>query len=203
MSERRAPSDWPLHDLIAERWSPRAFADRAIEREKINALFEAMRWAPSSYNEQPWNLIVATKDQPDEYEQLLGCLVEFNQNWAKAAPLLMISVTSLRFARNEKPNAHAWHDVGLGLENLALQATSMGLVTHMMAGFDADKAREAFRIPESHEATTAIAVGYPGSPDDLPDDLRKQESGPRSRKPLDTFVFTGKFGQKSPLLGNG
>jgi len=202
MTDRKAPSDWPLHDLIAERWSPRAFADRPIEREKLMSLFEAVRWAPSCFNEQPWRLIVATKDDAAEYERLLGCLVEFNQGWANAAPVLMIAVASLEFERNSKPNAHAWHDVGLGLENLTIQAQSMGLAVHMMAGFDADKTRKTYGIPDNAAPTTAVALGYPGSPDDLSDDLREKEIAPRQRKPLNTFVFTGGWGKTSKILSD-
>src|SRR5438067_11420928 len=110
--EKPAPAEHPIHELIARRWSPRLFSDRAVEPEKLRSVLEAARWAPSSFNEQPWSFIVATKDDPAEYERLLGCLVEFNQGWAKAAPVLFISVASLRFSRNQKENRHGMHDVG-------------------------------------------------------------------------------------------
>ncbi|MBI1374866.1 MAG: nitroreductase [Phycisphaera sp.] len=200
MPDNKAPSDWPLHDLIAARWSPRAFEDRAVEHKKLMSLLEAMRWAPSCFNEQPWRLLVATKDDPTEYERMLGCLVEFNQGWAKAAPVLMIAVASLEFERNGKPNAHGWHDVGLGLENMALQATSMGLQIHMMAGFDTAKARAVYGIPDNAAPTTAIAIGYPGDANDLSADLRDKETAPRERRELESIVFSGRWGKTSSLL---
>src|SRR5215208_4639816 len=111
--ERLRDAAHPIHDLLRRRWSPRAFADRPVEREKLLSVMEAARWAPSSFNEQPWSFLVATKDRPDEHARMLECLAEKNQTWAKAAPVLMISVASLHFARNGKPNRHALHDVGL------------------------------------------------------------------------------------------
>lgn len=198
--ENPAPNEHPIHELIQRRWSPRAFADRAVDKATLLSLLEAARWAPSSYNEQPWSFLVATRDQPDEFQRLLSCLVEFNAGWAQHAPVLMLSVASLQFQRNAKPNRHALHDVGLAAENLVLQCTAMGLVAHQMAGFDADKARELYQIPETHEPVAAIALGYPGEPASLPDPLRERELEPRTRKALDEFVFTGRWGEVSALL---
>src|ERR1700722_9116174 len=130
--EKPAETKYPIHDLLAHRWSPRAFADRAIEPGALGSLLEAARWAPSCFNEQPWVFLVATKEAPEEFEKMLGCLVEFNQSWVKAAQVLMISVARLHFARNNKPNRHAFHDVGLAAENLVIQATAMGLAVHQM-----------------------------------------------------------------------
>lgn len=198
--DRPAEIRYPIHDLLRRRWSPRAFADRMVEREKLLSLLEAARWAPSSYNEQPWSFIVATRDDPAEYERLLGCLVEGNIAWARRAPVLMLSVAKLQFDRGGKPNRHAFHDVGLATENLAVQATAMGLCVHPMAGFHVDKAREVFAIPADHEPVAAIAVGYPGDPASLPDPLRERELAPRTRRALQQFVFSGRWGQPSPLV---
>lgn len=199
--EKPAEATHPIHELLRRRWSPVAFSDRRVDPETIGSLLEAARWAPSSFNEQPWSFIIATKDDPAEYERLLSCLIEFNQQWARKAPVLMLTVASLKFARNQKDNRHAFHDVGLAAANLVVQATSLGLVVHQMAGILPDKAREVFGIPEGYEAVTGIALGYSGDAAKLDEKLRRREQAPRSRKPLVEFVFTGRWGQKSPLLG--
>ena len=199
--EKPAETEHAVHELIQRRWSPRAFAARAVEPEKLRSLLEAARWAASCFNEQPWSFIVAAKDdEGDAYERLVGCLVEANALWAGRAPVLMISVARLAFKRNDKPNRHAFHDVGQAAAHLALQATALGLAVHQMAGFDVSKAREQFNIPEGFDPVAAIAVGYPGDPEDLPEDLRARELGPRARRPLEEFVFGGSWGQSSPQL---
>jgi len=195
-----AETRYPIHELLRERWSPRAFADRMVEPEELRSLLEAARWAPSSFNEQPWSFIVATKQHPGEYERLLSCLVEGNVRWAQHAPVLMLSVAKLAFERNGKPNRHAFHDVGLAVENLVIQATALGLAVHQMAGFHVDKARELFSIPDGHEPVAALVLGFPGDPAGLPEDLREREVAPRIRKPLESFVFSGQWGQSSPLV---
>jgi len=194
-----ADSQSPLHELISERWSPRAFAERSIEPDQVRSLLEAARWAPSSFNGQPWSYLIALKDQPEEFDRLASCLVDGNA-WAKRAPLLLLAVAATHFAHNGKPNRHAFHDVGLANENLVLQAGAMGLVVHQMAGFLPDRARELYEIPEGQEPLTMIAVGYPGEVDDLPEPLRARETTPRSRKPLAEMAFSGKWGAVSPRL---
>ena len=192
MIEKPADTSQPVHELIRDRWSPRVFSDRKVEVAQLGSLLEAARWAASSYNEQPWHFFVATKDQPEEYQKLLECLVEFNQGWAKTAPVLMLSVASTRFARNGKPNQHAWHDVGLATASLCLQATAMGLFCHGMAGFNASQARTVLQIPEGYEPVAAWAIGYQS--DDLSgvsEDVQKQEQQPRERKPLAEWVHSG------------
>lgn len=200
MIEKPAESQYELHELIKRRWSPRAFADRKVEPEKLLSLFEAARWAASCFNEQPWSFIVAIKGHGDDYERLLGCLVEANARWAQQAPVLMLSVARLNFSRNDKPNRHALHDVGQAAASLALQATALGLAVHQMAGFSLSKARAEFNIPEGSEPVAAIAVGYPGEPESLPEDLKEKEAGPRVRRGFDTFIFSGKWGEASSLL---
>jgi nitroreductase len=190
--------DHPILDVLRKRWSPRAFADRPVEPTKLQSLLEAARWAPSCFNEQPWSFIVATKDNPPEYERLLACLVEKNQAWAKSAPVLMISVAAKNFAQTGKPNRHWFHDVGLAVSDLVTQATVLDLFVHQMAGFSPDKARQTYNIPDSHEAVAAIAIGYLGDPNSLPDDLRDRELKEQTRKPLKDFVFTGKWGDSAP-----
>ena len=197
-----ADNQYPIHDLLRRRWSPRAFSDRKVEPGKLQSLLEAARWAPSCFNEQPWRFIIATNEDRTEYERLLDCLMEGNKQWAQGAPVLMLSVAKLRFDRNGRENRHALHDVGLAVENLVIQATALGLFVHQMAGFDVQKAREQFSIPEGYEPVAAIAVGYLAQPSTLPDDLRERESTPRSRNPLKDFVFTGRWGQTSSLVAD-
>ncbi|BAY34468.1 nitroreductase [Nostoc carneum NIES-2107] len=199
MTQKLAPTEYPVHDFIRSRWSPRAFSDRAVEPEKLLSLLEAARWAPSSYNHQPWSFIVATKEDATEYNRLLSTLVEFNQGWAKNSPVLILAIAKIR-TDDGKTNRHAFHDVGLALENLILQATALGLFAHQIGGFNPDIARETYQIPEDYEPATVVTVGYPGDPQNLPDGLRDRELAPRTRKPLTEFVFTGQWGHTSPLL---
>ncbi len=198
--EKLAPTDFPIHDLLRRRWSPQAFSDRPVEPEKLRSLLEAARWAPSSFNEQPWAYLVATRDDPEEYARLLSVLVEGNIGWAQRAPVLMLSLAKLNFERNGKPNRHAFHDVGLASANLITQATALGLAVHQMAGFHAEKARELYGIPAGWEPVAAIALGYPGEADSLPEPIRQRELAPRARKPLEQFVFTGRWGGASRLV---
>jgi nitroreductase len=199
--KKPAETSVPVHEIIGNRWSPRAFDSRPVEPEKLKALFEAARWAASSSNAQPWYFIVATKDDPENFKKVLDSFVESNQSWAKNAPALGLSVAQLNFAMpdNKAPNRHAFHDVGQAAANLALQAHSLGLEIHQMAGILPDKAREIFGIPTGFEAVAGMAIGYPGDPSTLPDKLKQRELAERSRKPLDSFVFTGKWGQKAKL----
>lgn len=199
--QKPANTQYPVIDVIRERWSPRAFADRPVECEKLAALFEAARWAASSYNEQPWRFIVATKNEPAEYDKALGCLAEANQDWANAAPVLVLTVISTTFKKNGNDNRVALHDLGAAAAHIALQATELGLVIHQMAGVDLDKVRETYSVPEGFEPQTAIAIGYPGEPDTLPEGwARDAETAPRSRSDFGEFVFTGSFGDASGLL---
>lgn len=195
--ERRRDVAHPIDDLLARRWSPRAFADRPVERDKLLSLLEAARWAPSSNNEQPWHFIVATKDEAQEFDRLLACLVEKNQSWAKGAPVLMMSVASTVFSRNSKPNRHALHDVGMAIADLTVQATGLGIYVHQMAGFSVDKARAVYSIPDAFEPVAAIALGYLGDPTTLPEDLQQREHVLSSRKPIDEFVFSGAWGRRA------
>ena len=198
--EKSADTQHPIHDLLKRRWSPRAFSDQPVEAEKLRILFEAARWAPSSNNEQPWRFVVANKDNETEWSRLLACLVEGNRKWAYRAPVLILSVASLNFEDDSTPNRHAFHDTGMAVENLVLQATALGLVAHQMAGFDVEKARADLKIPSGYEPVAMIAVGYPGDPAQLSDRLRAREAQPRVRKPLTEFVYSATWEQPSPLL---
>lgn len=193
-------TQYPIEPILQNRWSPLAFSDRAVEPEKLCSVLEAARWAASSFNEQPWSFIVATKDNLTEFNQLLSCLAEGNQEWAKSAPVLMLSVAKLHFERNGAENRHAFHDVGAAEANLAAQATALGLHVHQMAGFDVEKARELYGIPQGYEPVDAVALGYLGDPQLLSDRLQQRLSAPRSRKPLQEFVFAGRWQQPSNLM---
>jgi len=200
--EKPADTHYPIHELLKRRWSPRAFSNRPVASDTLRSLLEAARWAPSSSNEQPWNFIVATKDEQAEFSRLLSCLVEGNKLWAQHAPVLMVSVARMSFEDDGKPNRHAFHDVGQAVANLIVQATALGLMAHQMAGFHPDKVRELYGVPKEFEPVAAIALGYPGDPQSLPERLRTRELAPRERKPLAGFVFTGRWGKTSPLLAS-
>jgi nitroreductase len=197
---KHATPDHPIHELLARRWSPYAFADRPVSDEDLRSVFEAARWAASSYNEQPWTYLVATKRDPAEFERLLSCLVEGNQAWAKAAPVLGIGCTSLLFALNGKPNAAAIHDLGLASASLTLEATARGLLVHQMIGIVPDKVRELYRVPDGVQPLTGLAIGYAADPSTLPEKLRERDLAPRKRKPLAEFVFTGAWGTASNVV---
>ena len=200
MNIKKAATDYPILKVLAERWSPYGFEDRPVLAADLRSLFEAARWAASSYNEQPWNYLVATREDPQEFGRLLSCLVDANQAWAKAAPVLVLGVVNLRFAKNNQDNRAAVHDLGLAAGNLSVEATARGLSVHQMIGILPDKAREVYQIPEHFEAWTALAIGYKADPATLPDALKERDLAPRQRKPLGKFVFTGKWGQSSPLV---
>ena len=189
-----ADTRFPIHDLLAARWSPRAFADRSVEPATLGSLFEAARWAPSSFNEQPWCFAVARREDGEGFARLASCLLEGNARWATKAPVLGLSIAALQFKRNGKPNRHAWHDVGLAVGGLLVQAQALGLGVHQMAGFDPARARAALAIPADHEPVAMMAIGYPGAAASLPEELAERERAPRSRKPLASFVFGARFG---------
>jgi nitroreductase len=197
--QKAATTDFPVHELIRNRWSPRAFADKSIPEDVLRSLFEAARWAASSFNEQPWAYIVGTKDDKVNFDKILGTLVEFNAGWAKNAPALAIAVSELAFARNQTPNRNAQYDTGAASALLSLEATARGLAVHQMAGFDPEKARQTFGIPAGWEPIAAIAIGYPGNPDSLPQPLKERELAPRTRKPIREFVMTGSWGHTAPF----
>lgn len=177
-----------LHPLLQQRWSPRAFVPgKPLSAEQIRLLFEAARWAPSSWNEQPWRYWYAAWGEPG-FDDLLDVLVEANRRWARHASLLILSAAAMRFRRNGKPNKHAWYDTGQANFALTMQATAMGLYVHQMGGFSADKAKTLLALPDDIEPVVMIAVGYKGDPDTLDPDLRAQETPHKERLPLDELV---------------
>jgi nitroreductase len=195
-----ASSDHPVHSIIQNRWSPRAFGDKAVSNQVLRSLFEAARWAPSSSNEQPWAFLVGTKGEPDNFAKVLSTLIEFNQSWAKQAPVLGIAVSKLEFAKNHQPNRNAFYDTGAAVAYLTTEATARDLFVHQMGGFDPEKAKELFQIPNGWEPISAFAIGYAGDHNSLPGPLRDRELSPRSRKPISEFVMSGKWGHPAHFL---
>ena len=197
--EKLAETQVPIHEVIGKRWSPRAFAPRSVEPEKLVSVFEAARWASSASNEQPWAFVLAASDDPKNYEGMLGVLVDFNRGWANQAPVLILTLAHTQFEKDGRPNRHAFYDLGQAAANLSLQATALGLVTHPMAGFDAEAARQRFAVPVGWEPVSVIALGYPGDPDSLNETLRQRELAQRKRKPLRSLVFSGTWGNPAPI----
>lgn len=196
---KQAEVDYPIHPLLRDRWSPRAFDARPVEAAKLRSILEAARWAASGGNGQPWHFIVATGDNEEEYAELASVLNPGNAEWATQAPVLMLTVAKM-VTSSGRPHRHAFHDVGLAVQNLSLQATALGLYVHQMAGFSVERARLLYGIPEEYEPVTLLAVGYLGDPDTLPAQRRQQELTPRTRKPLREFVFAGAWGRTAPLV---
>lgn len=202
---KHAHPEHPIHAYLSERWSPYAFADRPVSGDVLNSLFEAARWAPSSYNEQSWRYIVATKDDQAEFDRLLSCLVEGNQAWAKRAPVLAIGCVCTRFVKNGKPNPAAEHDLGLASANLTFEATSRGLYVHQMIGILPDRVRELYAVPAEALPLTGLAIGHLAPPEALPGRIRERDRSERSRRPLSETVFQGTWGTPGghPLEQNG
>lgn len=197
---KRAAVDHPIHPLLAVRWSPRAFAARPVEPDKLRSLLEAARWSASGGNKQPWHFFVACHGD-DSYVKLAGLLNPTNAEWATAAPALLL-VAAKTTTDDGRPNPYGFYDAGLAVQNLSVQATALDLYVHQMAGFSAERARLAFAIPSGYEPIVVAAVGYLGDPDSLEERRRLAELTPRSRKPLPDFVFADTWGHPSPIVTN-
>jgi len=193
--DKPANTHYPVSPAVKARWSPRAMKPESVPADQMRSLLEAARWTASAFNEQPWRFIVALRDETEEFERMLGCLVPGNQEWARNAGALILTVARETFTRNDRKNGSARYDVGQAASALALQATELGLRVHQMAGIDGEKIRETYGVPEGFAPLTGIAVGYPGPLDDLPEGLREMEAAPRERKPQSEFVFGGNWGE--------
>ncbi len=185
-------------DVLSQRWSPRAFALRAIEAEKLTALFEAARWAPSCYNDQPWSFLIMRRGTDAAYEQLLATLMAANQAWAATAPVLVLNTVRKHFSHNGKPNRWAHYDLGLAVGNLLSEATHLGLLVHQMAGFDAELAQRSLALPDDHEAVAVMAIGYLGDPASLPAGVEEKSPAQRERKALAEFAYVGQWQRGLP-----
>jgi nitroreductase len=186
-----AATRYPVHPFIRDRWSPRAFADRPVDRETLGSLLEAARWSASRNNEQPWQFIVARKEDGPAFQRILSCLVPGNQVWAQHASVLMISLARTTFEKTGETNRHAFHDVGLATAQLIVQASALGLTAHPMAGIEVERIRSEYALPENVEPVAGIAIGWVGDPESLPEKLRDRELAPRERKGLDEIVLGG------------
>lgn len=180
-----------IHDLILKRWSPVAFDSKPVEYDKLHLLFEAAKWAPSSNNSQPWRFIFATPEMP-EYKVFLDLMVEANQVWAKTAPLLVLSLSQVISTYKNRTNRLAHYETGMAVANLLLQATSMDLFVHQMAGYDHERAKEVLVIPSRYELAAMMAIGYKGDPAQLPEKVAAQEKRERTRMEISAFLVTGK-----------
>jgi len=187
----------PIDGTIADRWSGRAYdASKPISEQDILALLEAARWAPSCYGDQPWRYIVWNRHtDAASWEKAFDCLAPGNQSWVKDAPLLLVAAADSLFTHNGTPNRWGQYDTGAASENLCLQAASMGLMAHQMGGFDVEKTRAAFNIPEQFALMAMIAVGYPADVSTLQGEVKEREEAPRKRRELGELFFNGSWGQ--------
>lgn len=188
--DHRTP-EYPIEPLFFRRWSPRAMTGESLSEEELMRLFEAARWAPSTYNEQEWRFLYARRDS-EHWPLFFDLLMEANQAWCKNAAVLVVVLARKTFTRNNKPNPVHLYDAGSSWENLALQATAMGIVAHGMAGFDFEKTRTALNVPDVYDVAAMFALGRPGNPDDLPEDFREGEV-PSGRRPVRESICEGPF----------
>ena len=197
MSAKPATTQEPIHDIIAQRWSGRAFDDsKPVSHHAVISLCEAARWAPSSYGDEPWRYLIWDKlTDPTGWHGAFSCLAESNQVWVKRAPLLMLSLANKNFRHNSEPNRFAQHDTGMASMGMVLQAVALGLMAHQMGGFDSTKIRDEFAIPEEFTCMAMIAIGHPASAEILEGDLKTRELAPRVRQPLGQHFFSGAWGK--------
>ena len=197
MQDRLAQTSKPIHDLLARRWSPRAFdPNRPVSRDQLRTLLEAGRWAPSCNGDEPWRYLIWDKGRdPAGWQKAFECLSENNKKWVKNVPLLMLSCAGSTFEATGKPNRWTQHDTGAASVSMALQAVAMGLIIHQMGGWDVEKARAAFAIPPEYTPMAMIAVGYQASPDILDDETKAKELRPRARKSVAERFYEGGWGK--------
>jgi nitroreductase len=195
---KQAVSDYPLHPLVASRWSPRAYSLVPIEPEKLQRIFESARWAASSSNIQPWYFLVGFKGD-EVYEKIFSTLVEFNQLWVTNAPVLVLAIAKTTNPRGELNKSFSY-DMGQAVATLSLQAMHEGIYTHQMGGFNVQEAARLLEIPIGYEIQVAFTLGYLGEAELLHPNLLPMETSPRTRRPLKETVFTGHFGHSADFL---
>ncbi len=182
-----------IQEFIKNRYSPYAFSDVPVSSEQLKTLFEAARWAPSSFNEQPWRFVYTTKDREEDFNRFVSVLMDINQVWAMHAPVIGLSLAKITFSYNGKPNRFAEHDTGLAMGGLLAQATHLGLKVHQMGGYDVEQARQKFGITKDFMPMAMFVIGHPGDGKGLPEIIRKKESTVRIRNAPETFVFLNSF----------
>ncbi|GIK29926.1 MAG: nitroreductase family protein [Chloroflexi bacterium] len=192
---RKAQTAVPIHPLLAERWSSRAFSDDPVAPELVLSLLEAARWSASCFNGQPWRFIVATRDDPEQHARLAACFTTSNQRWVPRAWVVMIALAVDTFEVDGSANRLAQYDVGLAVQNMVVQASAHGLNVRQAAGIDIARIRAEYAVPEGVTVMCGVMIGYPGDPDTLVDPLPQRERQPRTRKPLSELCFSGRFGQ--------
>jgi len=197
----KKPTDnnYPILETLRQRWSPRAYSEKPVEKEKLQSIFEAARWAPSAFNEQPWRFIVGRKGDKT-WDLVLETLVEWNQKWAGKATVLVINMGKKTSSFSSKPNATCAYDTGQAVAMMVIEVVNQGLIAHQMSGFSPEKARELLDIPGDYQPISVTAFGYYGDPELLPDGMKESELEERKRRPLDESVFSGKFGEVSELF---
>jgi nitroreductase len=196
MSEHRINTEAEIDDLLAKRWSPRAYdTDQAVDGSTLTACLEAARWAPSCFGDEPWRFLVCNRSNDEAaWQKLLNCLAPKNQQWASHAPVLILTCADSLFGQNGKPNRWGQYDMGAAAVSLCLQATALGLITHQMGGFDTESTREAFAIPERFTPMSIIAIGYKGDYTSLDEGFQGSEAADRSRKNMHDIVFRAAWG---------
>jgi len=191
MNDSHRKSDYPINPLILNRWSPRAMTGESISHEELMSLFEAARWAPSSYNNQPWRFLYARRETP-HFEKFFDLLIDFNKSWCNKAALLGCIVSEKIFEKTKKPAVTHALDAGAAWENLALEGSGRGLVVHGMQGFDYAKAKTVLKVPDEFEVLAMFAVGKKAPKETLSEELQKREI-PSSRKKVSEIAFEGAF----------
>jgi nitroreductase len=193
--KKPAEADYPISELIANRWSARSFSTKAVEKSKLLSILEAARWAPSSRNEQPWRYIVFTNDNPEKLEEAQSVLLDVN-SYAKRAPILICALAKKKYTDNGNYNTLHFHDLGAANENMFLESFNQGLIMHEMGGFNREKVKKLFDIPEDYQIGVMIAIGYQDTHDLLPEKYKEKSLLPRERKPLSEIVFLEELGKK-------
>jgi nitroreductase len=195
MIRKFAETSEPIDELLSKRWSPRAFdIKKQVSRKNIISICEAGRWAPSCFGDEPWRFMVwDIFHNPDTYQRAFSCIGEWNQKWVRTAPVIMASLADNIFRKNQEPNRWGQHDTGLATQNILLQSFSLGLVAHPLGGFDADKLKTEFNIPDRFTPMAFIAIGYQQETDVLEEEFAKTESKPRFRRPLGDNFFDSKW----------
>ena len=197
--KKEAKTSLPINGFAQERWSPRAFDRKPVEKEKLIAMFEAARWSASGGNEQPWRFIVG-QNQDESWQKIFSALNEGNQVWNKNVPVLIVAIGFKISSWDGNVSDYFQYDTGQAVANLAIEAMHQGLFVHQMGGFSVEQIRTLFGVNDDHAPLTVIAAGYPGDPETLPENLKKREMLERSRKPLNEIVFESELGNPSSLF---
>jgi nitroreductase len=197
--QKPTQNNFPILNVLSQRWSPRAYSDKPVEHEKLQSIFEAARWAPSARNEQPWRFILGQKGD-GSWEKIFESLVEWNQQWTAKAPVLVINLGKKYYDYKHLPNDTYQYDTGQAVAMMVIEAVNQGLIGHQMSGFSAEKAMRLFQIPDDYHPISVSAFGYYGDPELLPLEMNKSEFEDRIRRPLKDTVFANTFAVQSNLF---